>query len=88
MNDNCLNLWLGYYICVHVPGATTTSAAPEPMSNPSEPTPQMPGAAENCDEFYQVESGDQCDSIASAQIISIDQLRSWNSEIIAGLYPS
>ncbi|KAL5335499.1 hypothetical protein BJX70DRAFT_410391 [Aspergillus crustosus] len=31
INDNCSNLWLGYYICVHVPGATTTSAAPEPI---------------------------------------------------------
>ncbi|KAI9368307.1 hypothetical protein BJX61DRAFT_546657 [Aspergillus egyptiacus] len=58
INDNCSNLWLGYYICVHVPGATTTSQAPEPTPDPSEPTPQMPGVAENCDEFYQVSSGD------------------------------
>ncbi|KAL4790497.1 hypothetical protein BDV19DRAFT_393978 [Aspergillus venezuelensis] len=83
INDDCTNLWLDYYICFHVPGATTTSQAPEPTSDPSQPTPQMPGVAENCDEFYQVSSGDQCDSIASRHSIIVDQLRSWNSEINA-----
>jgi hypothetical protein len=45
----------------------------------------MPGVAENYNEFYQVTSGDQCDTIASAHSITVDQLGSWNGEINAGL---
>jgi hypothetical protein len=41
----------------------------------------MPGIAENCDAFYLILSGDQCDSIASRHSITVDQLKSRNSEI-------
>ncbi|RDW70662.1 uncharacterized protein DSM5745_08173 [Aspergillus mulundensis] len=83
INADCTNLWLDYYICVHVPGSTTTSAAPEPTEDPSTPTPLMPGTAANCDEFHQVVSGDQCGTIAQAHGITLAQFRSWNTEINA-----
>ncbi|KAF7133667.1 hypothetical protein CNMCM5793_004965 [Aspergillus hiratsukae] len=56
--NSCSNLWLDYYICVHVPGATTTApGAPEPTEDPgSGPSPQLPGIVGNCDEFYDFES--------------------------------
>jgi LysM repeat protein len=41
----------------------------------------MPGIVDNCDGFYKVSSGDQCDTIAKANGISTAQLKSWNSEI-------
>ncbi|KAJ5976027.1 hypothetical protein N7481_009734 [Penicillium waksmanii] len=37
IDSNCSNLWLGYYVCVHVPGATTTASTPEPTSTGPEP---------------------------------------------------
>jgi hypothetical protein len=36
---DCTNLWLDYYVCVHVPGATTTTQPPKP-TEPSGRTPQ------------------------------------------------
>ncbi|KAJ5987857.1 hypothetical protein N7481_003067 [Penicillium waksmanii] len=48
---------------------TTTVTAP---SN----SPTMPGVASNCDGFYQVSSGDQCDTIAAKYGISEAQFKS------------
>ncbi|KAL4861950.1 hypothetical protein BDV12DRAFT_190754 [Aspergillus spectabilis] len=83
INNDCTNLWLDYYICVHVPGATTTSQGSEPTPDPSQPTPQMPGVAESCVEFYKISSVDQCDTIASRHSITVNQLKSWNNEVNA-----
>ncbi|GAB1211057.1 hypothetical protein ATERTT37_000169 [Aspergillus terreus] len=83
IDDNCSNLWLGYYICVHVPGATTTApGTPEPTDGSgSGPVPQLPGIVDNCDEFYKVTSGDTCDSITKAYGISTAQFKSWNTGV-------
>ena len=59
--SECSNIWLDYYVCIHVPGATTTSAAPTPTDDGKLPT--QSGIAANCDKFHKVSSGDQCDSI-------------------------
>ncbi|KAL1844415.1 hypothetical protein VTK73DRAFT_2594 [Phialemonium thermophilum] len=83
INDACSNLWLDYYICVHVPGAApppsaTTTTAPAPSNSPT-----MPGVAPNCDRFHKIQSGDQCDAIARTYGITVAQLRSWNTQIDA-----
>lgn len=57
---------------------TTSQAAP---SN----SPAMPGLADDCDGFYKVASGDQCDTIAKKFGISDAQFKSWNSEINDGM---
>ncbi|CEL06011.1 hypothetical protein ASPCAL07123 [Aspergillus calidoustus] len=76
INDNCSNLWLGYYICVHVPGATTTQPPnPGPTEDPSTPTLQMPGIVENCQSFHLIESGDSCWSIYTEAGITLAQFR-------------
>ncbi|GFF60082.1 hypothetical protein IFM46972_11536 [Aspergillus udagawae] len=41
----------------------------------------MPGISENCDGFYKISSGDQCDTIAKARGISMAKLKSRNSAI-------
>lgn len=64
---------------------TTTTTTEAPTSTTTKPTsttePQMPGIADNCDAFYKVKSGDQCDTIAKANNISEEQLKNWNTEI-------
>lgn len=85
VNAECTNLWLGYYVCVHVPGATTTSQAPSEPTNPPStgPTPQMPGIVEDCKSFHQVVSGDSCWSIYTNAGITFDQFRAWNTQVDA-----
>jgi hypothetical protein len=87
---DCSNLWLGYYICVHVPGATTTApGTPEPTDGSgSGPVPQLLGIVDNCDEFYKVTSGDTCDSITKAYGISTAQFKSWNTGVDDSTSPS
>ncbi|PYH37474.1 uncharacterized protein BO87DRAFT_404513 [Aspergillus neoniger CBS 115656] len=83
INDSCSNLWLDYYICIHVPGSTTTTPeTPEPTEDPgSSPTPQMPGIVDNCDEYYKVASGDNCETISKSYGISTAQFKSWNIKV-------
>ncbi|OJJ66126.1 hypothetical protein ASPBRDRAFT_211716 [Aspergillus brasiliensis CBS 101740] len=79
IDSSCSNLWLDYYVCVHVPGATTTSSTPQPT--PTGFQPQMPGIVSNCKTFYKVQEGDSCYSIDTAAGITLAQFRSWNTEI-------
>ncbi|KAL4738262.1 hypothetical protein BDV11DRAFT_206106 [Aspergillus similis] len=67
--NNCTNLWLRYYICVHVAGVQPPLN--QPPTGPLRANFPNPGVADNFDDFYQVSLGDH------------DQLRSWNSEINA-----
>lgn len=67
----------------------TSTRAPTPTTAPTNApsnSPQMPGLATNCDRFYQVSSGDQCDVIAKKHGISTTQFREWNSEINDSAY--
>ncbi|KAF7174537.1 hypothetical protein CNMCM6106_009078 [Aspergillus hiratsukae] len=80
---DCTNLWLDYYVCVHVPGATTTSQAPKP-TEPAGPTPQMPGIVDNCKTFHLIQSGESCWSIYTDAGITFDQFRAWNTQVDAG----
>jgi hypothetical protein len=48
-------------------------------------TTTAPSIAENCDAFHKISSGDQCGTIAARYSITVDKLKSWNSEINEGL---
>ncbi|KAM7214751.1 hypothetical protein V8F06_009823 [Rhypophila decipiens] len=78
INASCSNLWLDYYICTRVPGATTvpttTTTAPQPSNSPAQP-----GAAKNCEKWYKIVSGDTCDKVAAKNKITTAQLSSWNN---------
>lgn len=47
----------------------------------STPTPYQTGMASNCDEFYLVESGDECGTIAADEGISLDEFSAWNPAV-------
>lgn len=83
INADCTNLWLDYYICTQVPGAelpSTTSAAPSPTHSPT-----LPGAVLNCDKLYKIVSGDTCENVCAKNAITVDQFRSWNTQINPGM---
>lgn len=81
INDSCSNLWLDYYVCTLVPGATapttTTTTGPPELTV----SPVMPGADANCNCYYKIQSGDTCDAVASKSGITVAQLKTWNTEI-------
>ncbi|KAL3954153.1 hypothetical protein ACCO45_012109 [Purpureocillium lilacinum] len=79
INGKCSNLWLDYYVCVHVPGATTTAPGPKPTDDGHSPT--QPGIAKNCDKYHKIVSGDQCDAIESQNKITHEQFLKWNPAI-------
>lgn len=72
-------MWLDYYVCVHVPGATTTAPGPKPTDDGHSPT--QPGIAKNCDKYHKIVSGDQCDAIESQNKITHEQFLKWNPAI-------
>jgi LysM repeat protein len=77
----CGNLFLGYYVCVGVPGVTTTTAPTTTTS--SGPSPQMPSLISTCDKYYQVASGDGCASIETAEGITAAEFALWNPYVDA-----
>ncbi|KAJ1323118.1 peptidoglycan DL-endopeptidase LytF [Microdochium nivale] len=92
VNDKCTNLWLDYYVCVHVTGAATTTAKPPTTTtqNPpggqptnSGPQPQMPGIVSNCKKYHLVKEGEGCWAIYTNAGISFDQFRAYNTQIDA-----
>ncbi|KAF7554689.1 hypothetical protein G7Z17_g2696 [Cylindrodendrum hubeiense] len=88
IDDNCSNLWLDYYVCVHTPGASTTTSTTKTSTTTTSTTtsatsysPTMPGLISTCDGFYKVSSGDLCDTIASKYSITVAQFKTWNTYI-------
>ncbi|RJE19225.1 LysM domain protein [Aspergillus sclerotialis] len=81
INDDCTNLWLDYYVCVHVPGASTTS--PQPTPTPNGPRPQMPNITKDCKKFHKVQSGEGCYAIEQENNITPDQFLKWNPYVDA-----
>jgi LysM repeat protein len=55
---------------------TTTTTAPTVTNEPA-----MPGIVDDCDDFYKVSSGDQCDTIATEHGISKAQFLEWNTSV-------
>ena len=72
IDASCSNLWLDYSICTRVPGAAPT---------PGDGAPALPGSASNCNKWYKIVSGDTCDVVAAKNTITVDQLRSWNTQV-------
>ena len=84
VKSDCSLLFLGYYYCIAIPGtpATRPSSSNPPTGPPSgTPQPQQPGLVSNCNEYYQVKSGDGCDSIAQDNGITLQQFLQWNTGI-------
>ena len=84
VNDACSNLWLDYYVCVHVTEATATVPSGSSPTATNSPSPQMPGIVGNCKEYYMVVAGDTCFEIEQEYGISLSQLTSWNGELNEG----
>lgn len=75
----------GYYVCVGVPGATTTpptkttakTTTTKPGNGINNPTPTQSGMATDCNKFDLVKTGDTCDAIASQYNIPLAKFYAW-----------
>lgn len=86
INASCSNLWLDFYICTGVAGNTpgiATAITQPPVAPTPTPTntPTLPGAVGSCNAWYKISSGDTCDVTAAKNAITVDQLRSWNTQL-------
>ncbi|KAI1860817.1 uncharacterized protein JN550_011279 [Neoarthrinium moseri] len=78
----CNGLWAEAYVCVSVIGHTpATPTTTKPGNGIATPTPTQPGMVDNCDAFYKVASGDNCDVIAAKNGITTSQFLQWNTEV-------
>ncbi|KAJ8131831.1 hypothetical protein O1611_g1793 [Lasiodiplodia mahajangana] len=85
----CATLGLHDYVCVgtlDATGATTTTTAStttttKPGNGISTPMPVQTGIASNCNRFYEVQSGDICDTIVAAYGISLQNFYAWNPAV-------
>jgi len=81
--NDCSGLWASTYACVGVIGQTPT-VPPTPTSTGNgiaTPTPTQPGMVANCKKFAFVNPGSTCDSMASANRITLDQFVAWNTGV-------
>ncbi|KAJ4295645.1 hypothetical protein N0V90_007658 [Kalmusia sp. IMI 367209] len=58
--------------------STTAPPTTTPTNGVKTPSPLRPDIASNCDAFYYVKSGDNCDTISKANGISTTQFLAWN----------
>ncbi|KAI0439810.1 hypothetical protein F4803DRAFT_529643 [Xylaria telfairii] len=93
VGSDCLGLWAETYYCVGIPGTpttttkatTTTSKATTTTGNGiSTPTPTQDGMVSNCDAFYFVKKGDNCQTIADNNGITLAQFMTWNPTVGSG----
>ncbi|GAP93034.1 hypothetical protein SAMD00023353_10200160 [Rosellinia necatrix] len=96
VGSDCTSLFLGYYVCVGVPGTpttrptstsatktTTTTTKKTTTTTPTGPTPTQSGIPKNCGSYYLVRSGDTCQKIVDkyAGKITLSQFYSWNPAV-------
>ena len=90
--DDCSGLWANAWCCIGVPGyklsTTTTTSRPSPVQTPppgngvQTPASIQPGMVDNCNAFYDVKSGDTCQSIVNKfSNFTLDDFVKWNSGI-------
>ncbi|EEP78778.1 predicted protein [Uncinocarpus reesii 1704] len=83
VGNTCTTLWLGYYVCTGVIGATPTppSTTTSPGNGIETPTPIQPGMNSNCNSFHLVADGDDCDAISRAAGIALQDFYAWNPAV-------
>ena len=73
---NCsTELFNGFWYCIGIQGASTTSA---PGSSPTVPSPVQSGISAQCTKYAEAKAGDFCTAFASGNNITPAQLYLWN----------
>ncbi|KAK3944406.1 peptidoglycan-binding lysin subgroup [Diplogelasinospora grovesii] len=81
VGSDCTSLWVGYYVCVGVPGTPTTRPASTTTAKATGPSPTQTGITSSCKKYYQAQSGDYCQKIADNNQITLANFYSWNPAV-------
>jgi len=85
VKSDCSGLWANAYVCVRVIGFVPPTPTTRRITSTTTrgngvttPTPTQVGMVSNCNKFYFVKTGDNCEIIASAQRITVANFLRWN----------
>ncbi|KAL8729757.1 MAG: hypothetical protein Q9181_004893 [Wetmoreana brouardii] len=80
IGTNCGNLYVGYFVCVGVPGTPTSrSSITSTSPTPTGPTPTQSGIISTCTKYYKAVSGDTCQVISDKfGTFTVAQFQQWN----------
>jgi len=67
VGSSCSDLEIGTYVCIDILGSASSTTS----ATITTPSPIQTGMVTDCDKFYDVESGDDCADIASAESIPL-----------------
>ncbi|ESZ90355.1 LysM domain-containing protein [Sclerotinia borealis F-4128] len=84
VGTSCRGLQAGYYVCVGVPGSTSTLASPTATTTATStgPSPTQTGIISTCTSYYQAVSGDSCEGIANKYgTFTVAQFETWNPAV-------
>jgi LysM repeat protein len=76
VGSNCAGLWVEVNVCVSIVGHTPTTT--QPGNGIATPTPVHPSMVPNCDAFYKVQQGENCNTVASKNGITLAELIKFN----------
>ncbi|RPA73864.1 hypothetical protein BJ508DRAFT_333633 [Ascobolus immersus RN42] len=91
---DCSSIWVGYYVCVGIPGTPTTSiTSTTTTTTPTGPSPTQDGIIASCTKYYKAVSGDTCPGIVlkNGNTFTEQQLKAWNpalGEDCSGIWAS
>ncbi|KAI4184895.1 MAG: hypothetical protein L6R41_004448 [Letrouitia leprolyta] len=85
IGTNCGSLFVGYYVCVGVPGTPTTRSSitsTTTTATSSGPSPTQSGIISTCTKYYKAVSGDSCEVISNKfGTFTVAQFESWNPAV-------
>ncbi|KAL8996011.1 MAG: hypothetical protein Q9169_004392, partial [Polycauliona sp. 2 TL-2023] len=82
VGPNCETLFVGYYVCVGLPGTPTAPPTSTSAGATPGPSPTQSGLITTCKPFYKVQDGDYCEKIATSYgTFSLADFYTWNPAI-------
>lgn len=81
IGTTCPGLRPDYYICVSIVGVDPKPSTTSKGNGVATPTPIQTGMVGNCNKFHKVGSKDNCETIAKAAGITLNNFYTWNKAI-------
>ncbi|PLB45401.1 hypothetical protein P170DRAFT_319883, partial [Aspergillus steynii IBT 23096] len=81
VGDGCAAIQDNYWYCVAVPGTPANRTAPPPPEVWPPAVPRQSGVAPNCDGWWRVGRGENCDKIAMWNGVPLEDFYKWNPAI-------